>query len=727
MQAIPGQSPYALTGGVDPSGSAPNERQRELASLWRTLVRRRSTILRIFVGFVVLMLVGTLIWPKQYTSEIKLITGNTSNPSGNSAQGPDSGLPVINALMLASGMQTNETYAELFRETPVIQRVISELNLKVSPNKLLGQTVVKPVTNTAILSVAVTWGDRNTSAAIANAFGKAIVDRQRELVSSQARAALDSLKTQLPEAQNRMNAAQNALAKFETQHRIANIDQQTTTTITNMAALDAKIGSVQADRQQAQAQLASAQSQLAGMSPSITGSTTTSTNPVVAQLQQQLSQVDVQLRDARRQYTEQHPAVIALKAQEAQLQSAISQQQQTVVSGQSQVPNPVYQTLSQQATTYRAQVAADTAQIAELQRQSKEMAPILAALPSQTAQLADLQRNSKAAEDVYSALQQKYVNAQVASQTALSDVTITQPAIPSQATVRPSLLLNFLISLVLGAVLGVTGALLLDYLDNSIKDEREVENELSLPQLGAIPLVQLRNGEPIVPWVKALALESFLQLVTNMKYATDVPLRSLAVISPQQGDGKSTIALNIALALNEIEGPVLLVDGDLRRPSLHAKLRMPNERGLSDVLVGASSLEGAVQVDERSGLAVLTSGTATPNPIKLLESTRFDSLLEELYQKYRTVVFDGAALVGNVDSAVIARRMSGTVLVLSHGSTDLREASGAMKRLQRMGVRNVLGFVLNRTEARRADYTPYGEDVPRLYSDDAPIVAASNQ
>ncbi|MDQ2872946.1 MAG: polysaccharide biosynthesis tyrosine autokinase [Candidatus Eremiobacteraeota bacterium] len=723
MQAIPGSSPYALTGGVEPSGST--DRQRELASLWRTLIRRRSTILRIFVGFVLLMLIGTLVWPKQYTSEIKLITGNSNNAAGTSAQGPDSQLPVLNALMLAGGMQTNETYAELFQETPVVQRVISDVNLKVSPRTLLGHVVIKPVTNTAILSVAVTWGNRNTASAIANAFGKAIVERQRDLVSSQARAAIDSLKTQLPQAQSRMNDAQSALSSFEAKHRIANIDQQTTNTITNMATLDAKVGQVQADRQQAQAQLASSQAQLSGMSPTITGSTTTSANPVVAQLQQQLTQVDVQLRTARQQYTEQHPEVIALKAQEAQLQSAIAQQQRTVVSGQSQVPNPVYQGLAQQSAGYRAQVAADSAQITELQRQSREMAPILAALPSQTAQLADLQRSAKASQDVYSALQSKFVNAQVASETALSDVTITQPALASQATVRPSLLLNFLISLVLGAVLGVTGALLLDYLDNSIKDERQVEEELSLPQLGAIPLVQLRNGEAIVPWVKALALESFLQLVTNMKYATDVPLRSLAVISPQQGDGKSTIALNIALAMNEIEGPVLLVDGDLRRPSLHAKLRMPNERGLSDVLVGASSLDSAVQVDDRSGLAVLTSGTATPNPIKLLESTRFDALMDELYQKYRTVVFDGAALVGNVDSAVIARRVSGTVLVLSHGSTDLREASGAMKRLQRMGVRNILGFVLNRTEARRADYTPYGEDVPRLYSDDAPIVAAS--
>ncbi len=718
----------AITGTIDPAYAgtgAPSGGNAELASLWRTILRRRTTVLKIFLGFVALMIVGTLIWPKSYTTTIKVMTGDSSGPSASQGS-PGTALPVLNALMIANGTQSAETYVELFKEWPVVQNVINDLHLKISPQALLTQHVtVEPITNTNILAVNVTWSDPVTSAKIANAFGQAIVDRQRELVASQANDALTSLKQQLPSAQGRMNDAQNKLASFEAQHRIANIDQQTQTTISSMADLDAKIRTVQADQQEAQAQLSSTQGQLAGMSPTITGSTTVAQNPVVGQLQAQLTQAQTQLQQAEQQYTPQYPGVIALKQQVAQLQSQIAHEQQTVVSGTSSVPNPVYQQLSQNAANFRSQVAADGAQITELERQRKALAPQLASLPAQTAALADLQRNAKAAEDVYSALQQKYVNAQVASETALSDVTITQAASPHEASVKPSLLLNTLIGLVLGIVLGISGALILDYFDNSIKDEREVEGELNLPQLGTIPLVALRNGEAIVPWVKSLALESFLQLVTNMKYATDQPLRSLAVISPMQGDGKSTIALNVALALNEIEGPVLLVDGDLRRPSLHAKLRMPNDRGLSDVLVGQATIDEAIQIDEKSGLAVMTSGTATPNPIKLLESPRFDRLMEDLYARYHTIVFDGAALVGNVDSAVLARRVNGTVLVLSQGSTDLREASGAMKRLQRMGVKNVLGFVMNRVEPRRADYMPYGEDVPRLYSDDAPIVAAS--
>ena len=719
MHAIPNAPTAALPGATEPYINA--ERERDLSPLWRTIWRRRMLALKIFGGFVVLMVLGTLLWPKSYTTEIKVIAGNSNAAAAGTG---DSELPVLNALLLANGGQSSETYAELFRETPVVQKVIAQLNLHTSPVELLKHVEVRPITNTNILDISVTWKDAATSAAIANAFGQAIVDRQRELVSSQANAAIASLKQQMPAAQSRMNDAQNKLSEFEASHRIANIDTQTQGTITSLAALDAKIGQVKADREQQQASLNSAQGQLSGMSPTITGSTTTAQNPVVAQLQQQLTTVNVNLQQAEQQYTDQHPTVIALKQQKAQLERSIAQAQQTVVSGESQVPNPVYQALQQQASTYRSQAAADTAQIAELDRQRQELAPQLAALPKETAQLADLQRDAKASQDVYTALQQKFTNAQVASETAISDVTITQPASASLAQVKPNLIINTAIAIVLGAILGLTGALLMDYFDNSIKDEREVEEELALPQLGSIPQVALRNGEPVVPWVKALAMESFLQLVTNIRYASDVNVRSLAVISPAQGDGKSTIAINVALAMNEIEGPVLLVDADLRRPSLHAKLRLPNDRGLSDILVGQSSIDAAVQVDERTGLSVLTSGTATPNPLKLLESQRFDALMDELYKRYKTVVFDGAALVGNVDSAVLARRVSGTILVVSQGTTDLREASGAMQRLQRMGVRNVLGFVTNRVEPRRADYTPYGDDVPRLTSDEAPIVAA---
>jgi capsular exopolysaccharide synthesis family protein len=445
---------------------------------------------------------------------------------------------------------------------------------------------------------------------------------------------------------------------------------------------------------------------------------------VLQQLETQLSQVDVQLQTARKQYTDQYPTVIALKQQEAQLKSEINKQQSTVVSNTNTVPNPLYQQLQQQAAQYQSQAAADAAQLNALRNQRNALTPTLSKLPAQTAALADLQRQSKSAEDVFNALQQKYNNAAVARDTALSDVTVTQPATASTASVKPNFLMNLILGVVLGVAFGIVGGFIIDYFDSTIKDEREAEGELALPPLAAIPLVRMRNGIPALPWVRTLTIESFLQLVTSIKYASDAPLDTLVVTSPVQGDGKSTIALNVGLAMAELEPRILLIDADLRRASLHAKLHMRNERGLSDILVGRAKLLEVVQRTKYGGLDVLTSGTPAPNPIKLLESGRMDELIAEAKEHYRCVIIDTAALYGNLDAAVLSRKVDGTIMVVSANTTDLRDARKAMRRLTQVGVRNLLGFVLNRVVPNREDYGAYELGPGESVTEEEPLITA---
>ena len=713
---------YSLPAG-QPVASPATEQTQQLHGLWRTLQRRARPMIAIFLGFIGLVLIFSLLVPKSYTTEIKVIAGNSSAvPSGT--DNTDSQLPVLNALLAATGVQSAETYVELFQETPVANQVSENLRLGMSAHDLLQHVSVKPITNTSIIDLAVTWSNPRTSALVANEFGKVVVDRQRDLVSSQAQQAIDFLKTQLPAADKSMHDAQMRLANFEANHHIADINAQTQSYINTLGTLDGKIGQTQADMQQARAQLASVGGQLAHTPANITGGTTVAENPVLQQLQTQLSQVQVQLNTAEQQYTDQHPTVIALKQQEQQLQSEIARQQSTVTASTNTVPNPLYQQLQQQQAQYQAQVAADQAQIAELQRQRTALNPTLQKLPAQAAALADLQRAAQSAQDVYSALQQKYNNANIARDTALSDVTVTQPAAPNAARVSPNIMLNMLLGILLGLTLAIVGAFVIDYLDGSIKDEREVEEELALPPLAQIPLVRMRNGVAALPWVRTLTIESFLQLVTSIKYASDSKLDTLVITSPSQGDGKSTISVNVALAMAELEPRVLLIDADLRRASIHTKLHMKNERGLSDVLVGRAKLGDVVQKTKYPGLDILTSGTPTPNPIKLLESQRMDDMLREAGEQYRCVIVDTAALSVNLDAAVVSRKVDGTVVVLSAGSTDLREAKNALRRLTQVGVKNILGFVLNRVVPRRSDYGAYELGPGDSTAEEEPMITA---
>ena len=689
------------------STAALPEATQQLHGIWRTLQRRARPMIAIFLGFIALVIVFSLLVPKSYTTEIKVIAGNSSAVPSSNGDNTNSQLPVLNALLAASGVQSAETYVELFQETPVAQQVATNLGLPMSPHALLQHVAVKPITNTSIIDLAVTWSNPRMSAQIANEFGKVVVDRQRQLVSANAQQAIDFLKTQLPSAQRTMHDAQMKLAGFEARHHITDISAQTQSDISALATLDANIGKTQADEQQQRAQIATVSAQLAHTPATITGGTTVAANPVLQNLQTQLSQVEVQLKTAQQQYTDQHPQVIALKQQVSQLQAEIARQQSTVTASTNTVPNPLYQQLQQQEAQYQATAASDVAAITALSRQRDAMNPKLQQLPAQAAVLADLQRNAQSAQDVYTALQQKFNNANIARDTALSDVTITQPATPGAARVTPNLTLNLMLGVLLGLTLAIVGAFIIDYLDGSIKDDREAEEELALPALAQIPLVRMRNGVAALPWVRTLTVESFLQLVTSIKYASDTKLETLVVTSPSQGDGKSTISVNVALAMAELEPRVLLIDADLRRASIHTKLHMKNDRGLSDVLVGRARLTEVAQKTKYPGLDILTSGTPTPNPIKLLESTRMDDLLREASEHYRCVIVDTAALSVNLDAAVVSRKADGTIVVLSSGQTDLREAKSALRRLQQVGVKNILGFVLNRVVPRRSDYGAY--------------------
>jgi succinoglycan biosynthesis transport protein ExoP len=710
------------------SGANAESSHTDLSAFARTLTRRGRPMLAIFFGFLALVIALSLIIPKTYTTTIKMIAGNAGTGAINAPNGtstnPNSQLPVLNALLIASGVQSAETYVELFQETPVAQDVVNNLGLRISPKTLLSKVTVAPVSNTDIIQLSVTWNNPAMSARIANAFGAAVVNRERELVASQATTAIGFLQQEMPAAQQTMHAAEASLAKFEATHHIADIDAQTQATITQAATIDSKIGQVQADQRVQRAMLASDNRQLAGVPATITGGETVAQNPVVAQLQAQLSQAQVQLRALQRQYTNAYPGVITAKSQVATLQREIAAQQATVVASTNTVPNPLYQQIQQQIAQATSAIASDSAQLRALQAQRTQMNPQLAALPAQAAALSDLQRAATSSQGIYGALQQSYNNAQIARDTALSDVTITQPADPRFAAVRPNLILNTILGIVLGAVLAVIGAFLIDYFDNTVKDDRDVQAELALPSLASVPLVKMRNGTPELPWVRSLTVEAFLQLVTSMKYATDTSLGTLSITSPTQGDGKSTIALNVAIAMAELEPRVLLVDADLRRASLHAKLRLRNEVGLSDILVGLSLPEAAIQHSKYAGLDILTSGTATPNPIKLLQSKRMDEFLSEMRGKYRCVVLDCTALSVNLDSAVVARKTDGSVIVLAAGQTDLRAARAALRRLQQVGVHNVLGYVLNRVVPRREDFAAYEPELPGAQISEEPVITA---
>ncbi len=685
-----------------------------------TLRRRFRLFALIVLGVVGTVALVTFTTPKSYTTTVKMIAGNPNAVAQTPGQG-QTGMPVLNALLLANAAQSAETYAELIGETPVVGRVITDLNLKTDVRTLQGAVKVKPVTNTNIIALEVTWSDPATSAAIANDFADVFTKREAELVSKQANGAVETLAKQLPEARRKLRNAEQAVSKFEIAHNIADLTTQTTQTLNAATAIDAKIGQAELDKRNADAQIASLSASLAGMTPMTGGGGTVAQNPVLPTLNQRLAELQVQLGSAQKNYTDSHPKVIELKQQIADVKRQIGNTPATIRQSSNTIANPVYQQTQQALSANRAASMSAASQLAKLEQQRAAINPKLAALPGQAQTLAELRRTLTIAESTYNALQAKYNDAMVSSTTGISDVTITQPALAALATKAPHVGLNMLIAAIVGVLLALGIVFLVDFFDGRIRDERDVENDLQLPVLASIPQLPSGDGAAAIPAnVRNAATESYFQLVLAMRYSSDRPLRSVTITSPLKGDGKSTVAMNVAGAFGEIavssierEARVLVIDADMRRPSLHKKFEVANELGLSDILIGRASLSQAVQRTDRPGVDVLTSGTPSPNPIKLLQSNRFDALLREARERYVTVIVDAPALVPVFDAAIVAAKTDGTVMILAAAHTDTRSTRKALARLESVGVTDLVGTVVNRSTTKVEDYSDYFAITPR--------------
>ena len=209
-----------------------------------TLTRRARLFALVVIGVIAAVALVTLLTPKRYTTDAKIIAGNPNSIAQNPQQA-QTGLPVLNALLIGNAAQSAETYAELMGETPVVRKVIDNLHLQTDVATLKSALKVKPVTNTSILSLQISWSDPETSARIANEFATVFVDRQRELMSGQANGAVEQLARQLPPAQHRLLLAEQELSKYEISHNIADLSTQTTSTVNEAINTDQKINQVQ--------------------------------------------------------------------------------------------------------------------------------------------------------------------------------------------------------------------------------------------------------------------------------------------------------------------------------------------------------------------------------------------------------------------------------------------------------------------------------------------------
>jgi capsular exopolysaccharide synthesis family protein len=304
------------------------------------------------------------------------------------------------------------------------------------------------------------------------------------------------------------------------------------------------------------------------------------------------------------------------------------------------------------------------------------------------------------------------------SPVGLSIITPAQaPTAPSAPNTRTNLILGLLFGLAIGVSAGIVRTLL----DNRIRGEIDLRQITDAPLLGGIAFDQDATGKPLLTQAapQGPRAESFRQLRTNLQFA-NISGRAATVLvtSSLPGEGKSTTATNLAIALAEAGQSVCLIDADLRRPMVGEYLGLDRSAGLTTALVGTADVNDLLQPWGGDNLFVLTSGQIPPNPSELLGSDAMENLIVKLEGVFDTVVVDAPPLLAVTDAAVLAQHVGGVVLVVSAGKCNQQELAKSIAALS-MVKANLLGVVLNRLPVKGPDAYAYG-----YYSSDDKATAA---
>jgi capsular exopolysaccharide synthesis family protein len=285
---------------------------------------------------------------------------------------------------------------------------------------------------------------------------------------------------------------------------------------------------------------------------------------------------------------------------------------------------------------------------------------------------------------------------------------VDQAELPARP-ISPRRGLNLLLALFGGTLIGCCLAFFLEYLDNRIKSPDEVKQHLGLPALGLIPGIPAKvlqaTGSPLMNrGVPPNFAEAMRTLRTNVLFSSAVDGgKSLVVTSTGPGEGKTLVASNIAIAFAQAGQRVLIIDADMRRPRIHDVLTVPQEPGLSNLLVSSGKASEVIKASSVPRLWVLPSGRTPPNPPELLGSQRFRDLIDSLRDHFDWVIVDTPPVMAVSDAALIAHFTTGVVYVVGAEMTSRYAAQAGLEQLESARA-HVIGAVLNRVDLDRHAY-----------------------
>ncbi len=678
-----------------------SESKIDFRSYWRTVRKRWPFVVLSVIISTVIAFVFTYRQPKIYEATCQIII----EPMAPQILPGSKDVVELGTGTFWANKEFYETQYRIIQSTSVGQRTAEKLGLQYDPDYaassqdltvvgriLASQLSIKPLKDSRVALITVADRKPQRAALIANTIADTYIEHNLDHKLEGARSAMAWLAEQESELKRELEGSEMKLYQFKKDRNLlaVSLDDKQSMLSQNLVNVNGKLTDIRIKILELDAKkkmIQRARSSIADEEtlPEIRD------NQMITSLRQTYFQQSKEYSDLSSRYGPEHPKIKAISAQMASTKKAYEDEIDSV--------------LSAFEKTYQQHVDNERSLKALMEQQKKEAIE----LSKIEVDYKPLQRSSEQNSKMYSLIAARQKEIDITGPMKTNNVRVLERAIVPGAPVRPKPVQNLMIGLMMGLGVGIALAFAIEALDNTLKTQADVEQFLGVPVLGLVPVIGAAAGAEAVQAQdhlrerdlgvfldpKSVAAECCRSIRTNILFMSpDRPLRTMVVTSPSPQEGKTTTAINLGVTMAEAGGRVLIVDTDMRRPRLHRSFGVPNQTGISTVIVGKATLEEAIKRTDVPNLDVLTCGPVPPNPSELLHTDRFRAVLADCAKLYDRIILDSPPTSAVTDPAVLGNLTDGVVLVVKAGETTRDSAMHARRQLASAKAR-LFGVVVN--------------------------------
>ena len=696
-----------------------------LIQYWNTVLRWRWLMMGILAACIVLGVAVTLLMAPLYTAKTQLQIDRQQKQITN--------VEGLDAEVAGQDLEFYATQYALLEARPLAERVASELNLfedpafytahglnpdiieEEVPNKtaaqldeerrrlvvktLLETVVISPIRLSKLVDVNYTSRDPTLSARIANQWASAFIDLSVERQFASTADARTFLEERLATLRERLEDSERQVVLYGSQTGIVTLDQirdPNGRTVANRTLTGANLEQLARELNEATAARIEAETRARTAGDSTAEAVSSNT---LASLRRERAVLASEYAKVQVQFAPEYPAVIELKQQLAALDDSIAFETARI----SQARSREYSEAVQRENELKAKVNTLKGDL-----DSQNQANI---------QYAIFQREADTNRELYDALLQRYKEIGVAGTVGVNNIAIVEPAIAPDKPSSPKLLVNMAIALLLGLGLAAATAFALEQVDEGIREPGQVEPVLRLPLLGITPKVDEDNVLEELHDVKSSYYDAYFSIRSSLAFSTSHGFpKSITVSSTRPGEGKSSTAMALATVLGRTGKRVLLVDADLRSPSIHGYYGASNESGFSNYLAGNGDWASLIQETDQQNVVIISAGPVPPSAAELLSGDRLNQFVREGLLQFDHIVIDSPPVLGMTDAPLIARAVEGVIYVVQSAGPAARGIRASIKRIQMVNA-HIFGVILTKVESRSNGYG-YGYGYGQRYGDD---------